>query len=392
MPLPSERGGSALPHMAQLDALRAFAALGVLFAHFSPQIRHLAPLHHMGVRLFFVLSGFLITGILLRCREVAETQGLGTWAVMKQFYARRFLRIFPLFYFTLIVAVAAGLDHARENAVWLLTYTVNFKMAITGQHIGPLTAYWTLAVEEQFYLVWPWVIMLVPKRWLLPAVLLTIALGPAWRSMGVALGFNDHAVAQVPLGCMDTLGMGALLALASSRWAMPGLRDRVVRVGLWVGLPLVLAMQAMVSLAFFATKGLRDALHDSAMALFFTWLVAGAAVGFTGLAARVLTWRPLLYVGTISYGVYVYHNYLWFIPHEKVNAALAPGMAGSLNRWFAGEGLGLLIPRVLVTIAVAALSWKFFEKPLNDLKRHFEYDKAKGPQKAERRQAALVAS
>jgi len=97
----------------------------------------------------------------------------------------------------------------------------------------------------------------------------------------------------------------------------------------------------------------------------------------------VLSWRPLLYVGTISYGVYVYHNYLWFIPHEKLNVAVSPGLAGSLNRWFAGEGLGLLVPRVLVTIGLAALSWKFFEKPLNDLKRHFEYDKAKGAQKTD---------
>jgi peptidoglycan/LPS O-acetylase OafA/YrhL len=177
---------------------------------------------------------------------------------------------------------------------------------------------------------------------------------------------------------------------------MAGARERVVRVGLWAGLPLVLAMQGMHSLAFSSTRHVRDALHDSAMALFFTWLVAGAAVGFRGAAGAALSWRPLLYVGTISYGVYVYHNYLWFIPHERINAALVgwfgggPGALAWMNRWFAGEGLGLFLPRIAVTIAVAALSWKVFEKPLNDLKRHFEYDKP--VKKAEVTRPALAAS
>src|SRR5687767_11038898 len=126
-------------HMLQLDAIRGIAALMVLVGHFAQHTRALAPIHQIGVRLFFVLSGFLITGILLRCRELSEVKGERTSSLMKRFYARRSLRIFPLFFFTLLAAIALDLEHARANAIWLLGSATNILVAVTGEYVGPLS-------------------------------------------------------------------------------------------------------------------------------------------------------------------------------------------------------------------------------------------------------------
>lgn len=409
LPARAESGG----HMVQLDAVRAIAALMVLVGHFSTHARWLAPTHHMGVRLFFVLSGFLITGILLRCRDLAELEGQGTWPVMKRFYARRFLRIFPLFYLTLLAAVALNLEHARANAGWLLSYTSNLRMALTGQSMGNLGPYWSLAVEEQFYLVWPWVIMLAPRRWLVPAIIATVLVGPLYRSsavlaqvwqmsQGLRQSFNLSAVRMPPLACLDTLGMGALLAWTSQKSVDPRWRRRLMAIALWVGLPFMLLMHGLHKFAFSDTVEVRECFRDTAWALFFTWLVGCAARGFDGAVGALLRWRTLAYIGTISYGIYVYHSFLWYIPHEKLNAWLAPHLAGwfaggaegalaFLNRHFAQSGYGLFLPRIALAMAVAALSWKLFEKPLNDLKRHFEYDQRRRPQPAVAEQPAAMA-
>ena len=393
---------AAVTHMVQLDAIRGLAALMVLVGHFSTHARGAAPIHQIGVRLFFVLSGFLITGILLRCRDMSELKDRGTWRLMKLFYARRFLRIFPLFLFTLLAAIALNLDHARANAAWLLGSATNILIAVRGTHVGPLSPYWSLAVEEQFYLVWPWVIMLVPRRWLVPVMIATVLVGPLYRtgavlvqmwqmSTGARHSMNFFAIEAPPFACMDTLAMGALLAWASQKSVDVRWRKLLMRLALWGGLPTMLLMQGLHTFAYSSSYLVRRCFFDASMALLFTWVVGRAATGFSGLAGSILTWRPLLYTGTISYGIYVYHSFLWYIPHEKFNAWLAPRIGGwfsggadgalaFLNTHFAQSGYGLFLPRVIVTFLLAALSWRILEKPLNDLKRHFEYGHKRRPQ------------
>src|SRR5262245_37077801 len=134
-----------------------------------------------GVDLFFVLSGFLITGILLACRRPLEDGLQSVGFTARRFYARRFLRIFPLYYAVLALAsVALTLEPAILASLW--TYTFNLVGAWKGALSGRLIShFWSLAVEEQFYLVWPWVILLVPRRALVPLVCATIAVGPLSR-------------------------------------------------------------------------------------------------------------------------------------------------------------------------------------------------------------------
>lgn len=143
---------NGLPRMPQLDALRGFAVVAVMYQHFAPGQRWLEylPLARLGVQLFFVLSGFLITGILLVARERVLSGESHTFE-LRQFYARRFLRIFPLYYAVVIAAAIAGLRGYVQPLLWQLSSSTNINNAIVGQWSGVSAHLWTLSAEEQFY-------------------------------------------------------------------------------------------------------------------------------------------------------------------------------------------------------------------------------------------------
>ncbi len=155
-----------------LDGLRALAVLAVVLEHFGPV--HLAELVHpgrLGVRLFFVLSGFLITGILLEARAAGGPAATGS--ILRAFFVRRALRLLPLFYVVLAISCVFS-PSVREGWLWHATYQTNHYIAILGGWPTAFAHAWSLAVEEQFYLVWPWIILLLPLR----------ALGPAMAGAG----------------------------------------------------------------------------------------------------------------------------------------------------------------------------------------------------------------
>src|SRR5581483_4089544 len=128
-------------HMRQLDSLRAFAVFLVLAAHTLntealPWGLSKVPVGEFGVQLFFVLSGFLITRILLDCRDVREAMSVGWWLPVRQFYARRFLRIFPLYYGVIAAALVVGIRDASRYWPWLISYTFNIYLAHTGEWVS----------------------------------------------------------------------------------------------------------------------------------------------------------------------------------------------------------------------------------------------------------------
>jgi peptidoglycan/LPS O-acetylase OafA/YrhL len=363
-------------HLAQLDGLRALAVFVVLIDHSHPRDYLLdlnVPWGEMGVNLFFVLSGFLITGILLRCRQLVE-QGTRTVAgALGSFYARRFLRIFPLFYATLLVLALCDYRDIRASLGWHFSYLSNVSFVISHSGRG-YPHFWSLAVEEQFYLVWPCLVLFTPRRLLMPLVLAGIAIGPLFR-LGVALVWPDNLLARIwlPFACFDTLGAGALLALISSRshpyrsWRKPALR-----LGLWLGGPL-LAVFLVLCAGHWFPRGMEVVLFRCAMGLFFFWLTARAAEGFSGWFGRLLVSRPLTYVGKISYGIYVIH---YFIPVLTVWALSRVGLSYPSDEAL-GRPLAIAFQFVLhtaVTVVLASASWYLFEKPLNDLKRYFPYE------------------
>ena len=368
--MPDER------RMSQLDGLRALAVLAVFVQHWGgglPDfVRRTGAAGSLGVQLFFVLSGFLITGILLRARNRRETLGQGTFFTIKQFYIRRFLRIFPLYYAFLIVLGALGLAGMATAYVgvtrpfwWHALYLTNVYVV---HHNGfpPVTGhFWTLAVEEQFYIVWPWLVLLLPGRWLKAALATTVVLCLGYRLIGIGQGWGALAISRLTPSCLNSLGGGALLAyfvessgLTGTRWRRP--------LG-WLAAAGLPCMIGGYVLGWPDKTGLGAALLEGiGVPTVLGWVVVRAAEGFSGVIGGALSARPMVYLGRISYGLYVIHF-------------IVPGMWGMLSEHV------VHIPEVLRTgvigfglygvtaVVLASLSWRYFESPLNRLKKRFPY-------------------
>jgi peptidoglycan/LPS O-acetylase OafA/YrhL len=360
--------------MPQLDALRFFAVLGVLLVHFwgpqkLPGVLGFLDWGALGVRLFFVLSGFLITGILVGCRDKADAFPGNTLFFIRQFYLRRFLRIFPIYYLVLGLVVAVDLPPARQVLIWLLTYTTNIYITINEHWLGPLGHFWTLAVEEQFYIIWPWLVLLAPRKWLVPIMLVIIPIAPAYRYSAATHYENDILYGGVTRGtltlaCLDGLGLGALLALVThSNLRMETIRKYLDRVILPIG---ILSFSLLLILQYYGGRArLFYTFGDLSAELVFCWVVGSASQGFKGMIGEILEFRPLAYLGKITYGIYVYHN---LVP------VLLVFVFGALGYEYQMSGVSNFLLSSAVTILIAALSWHFIERPINNLKHMFRYE------------------
>ena len=264
-------------HMPQLDGLRACAVMAVMAYHFLPAWNlNLGAI--LGVKLFFVLSGFLITGILLRSREAAENAGQSAGTTLRQFYIRRILRIFPLYYFVIGIALVLNLEPVREILPWLLTYTLNIHMANQGWFVDKFAHFWSLAIEEQFYLVWPWLILFAPKKLLLPVTIAFILTAPLYRAYEMLIGMHGLASFIFTPSCLDSLCMGALVAILTQP---AGGQERAKKFLNFFALP----AGFMGTLFFIFFQKILDprwgaVFFDLALALFFSWLVFCACAGF----------------------------------------------------------------------------------------------------------------
>ena len=378
-PIPTPPG-----RMSQLDGLRFFAILGVLVTHEwyadpFPWIFHNLDPGHVGVRLFFVLSGFLITGILLRCRRRSEEDGDRPWVLTRRFYARRALRIYPLYYAVLAVIIFVGIQPTRLLWPWLVTYTTNIYISVHHQWIGPSGIFWTLAVEEQFYVLWPLLVLFVPRRWLIPLLAGMIALAPIYRlyaSVHVPGDLlNGNTSGTFSLAVFDSLGMGALIAVLGDMDSTQTLLRRwLSRIAFPVG---AIAVLVLLAIAYYHGVTANFILGETGLALVLSWIVATASRGFTGPVGQVLGWAPICFLGKISYGIYVFHA---FVP------TLLLWMGHRVGLEFSGEPRLLNFALVsLTTIALAAASWRLFERPINGLKRYVPYrdDRRPAPVTAE---------
>jgi peptidoglycan/LPS O-acetylase OafA/YrhL len=357
--------GGSLKYMPQLDGLRAIAVAMVVVEHYKI-IQVGTSLY--GVKLFFVLSGFLITAILLGSRDAVQLGvSPGAGHAMRQFMIRRTLRIFPLYYLVVFGSLFLGISEAREYSPWMLTYTLNWKIAEQGWYMNHFAHLWSLAVEEQFYLFWPWIILLIPRKWLLAAVAVMIIAGPLYRLYHVLgwLYFGSEVSGLVvyvsTFSALDSLGMGALLAFAAK--APGGLRATSRR---WDVAALMSVGALFTLLVLPATGGasmVPIVVKDTLTAVIFAWVILRAARGVPGPIGRLLSAKPLVFVGTISYGVYVYHQLV---------AGAAPTVAAWLGVAFPASDLAGSLILIIVTLLVASISAHAFERPINRLKTRFE--------------------
>jgi peptidoglycan/LPS O-acetylase OafA/YrhL len=349
--------------MVQLDGLRAAAIAAVLIDHWSngAMIRIL-PLGLLGVRLFFVISGFLITGILLRTRAEAEAGKHSKAYGWRHFYIRRALRIFPIYYLTVAICAVFGPQSVRDSVGWHLLYASNFYVAKLGAWPPLVGHFWSLAIEEQFYLVWPWLILFFPRKLLPWTMGFIVLLAPAYRLIALRLGFNQLAVFVATPSAFDSLGLGAILALCDYQ---PSLKRAKLR---WVNPVFGAAIVCLMFLLLLQKMNVLDTARKVswyfAASLIFFCVVDRAATGMRNVVGRVLGSSVLVWIGKVSYGVYMYHPLI----NALINRIAQP--ASHVSYAFAA---GTIAAKAVATFAAAALSWYLIESPLLGLKRHFTY-------------------
>lgn len=359
------QSGYSLKYMPQLDALRALAVLAVMVHHFLPVDRDIPTdyitLGFLAVRLFFVLSGFLITGILLNYRSDARGNAL------RRFYLRRVLRIFPIYYLTLFVALALQVRPIQQGAFWHLTYLSNYVAPFHPEWMGPASHFWTLAVEEQFYFVWPFIILFVPRRHLARTIVGTIALAVVFRAFVLfILSTSIDTVGVFTVATIDSLGGGALLALFHYD---EKLRDRLPGLMKWFLIAGV-SILTLTTLLYIYKIGYRivHTILCLGVSFVFVVLVEKTARGFKGKTKTVMENPVVLYVGRISYGLYVYHNFMLAI------------VLYYLLKWTAVPDYRLVAVLATVsTFATAIVSWHVIERPLAQLKNRSSFNFRKTP-------------
>lgn len=373
------RSNSGSDYFKQLDGFRFVSVTSVMIFHFVHlRLVQSIPLGY-GVLFFFVLSSFLITRILLVAKQNNEALGQGHFFSLRQFYLRRALRIFPIYYLMVAFLLIINWKPSRDIMVYLLTYTINYKIG-SGYDVGNMGHLWSLAVEEQFYILFPFLIFFVPTRYLFGLLASITVLGVAARAALYLYESDNIYFSNFNfLSALDSLGMGGMLAYLSLYR-----RAEVIKV---VSNRMVFAAMALAFLVAMLTTysfntGTERFTFGNMVVLRFLfnalsfWILGWAVlIGYTGWLKLFLENSVVTYLGRISYGLYLYH---FFIP-GFLGVALAYLKIDALK----GDGTSMIIVRAclyaMVTVAVASVSWFLIEKPCNNLKRYVEYTRATDP-------------
>jgi peptidoglycan/LPS O-acetylase OafA/YrhL len=354
--------------MPELDGLRGVAILAVVIAHYFGEVPHGVPFltaGWLGVELFFVLSGFLIGGILMDNRSSPQ--------FFSTFYIRRAFRIVPIYYIVLAVVLLSSAALRNAHAAWVppsmppwlyFTYVQNIAMSASGTLDGFwLLPTWTLAVEEQFYLLLPLLVFLVPKRYVVALSLFAIVTGPVLRGLVFIAAHGQAAAAYSLLPCRwDALFLGVLAAYLYREPAV--LRNLLQRNALqWAALAGAWGVLfCAIADRMYGVK-LFDVLGYSFAALCFAGILLMAVSGLP--VRRRFENRMLGTLGRISYGLYLIHQPVLGLLHGWLRGALPED--GSLI------GLGVTLLALCVSAGIAWVSWTFFESKLVQFGHRWTY-------------------
>ena len=355
--------------LIQLDGLRFIAVLMVMIAHWlqwqwGNEFVKSIPFHY-GVVLFFVLSGFLITRILFYNRDEYILNKRNKLTLIKQFYIRRFLRIFPIYYILITLLFIIQYQNINEVVIWVITYTSNIHQSFYGEDLGNFNHLWSLAVEEQFYLFWPILILYLKPSKTPIVIILMIALAIIIRVYFYYHNYHWMANSYFTLSNMDSLGIGALLAYISlyrEQWLDSLSKPRLLYLS--IGFHASLFITASVS-AWFWYEAILDSFTFSCISALI--ILRAVQSKFTGLSRLFLENNFVCYCGKISYGLYLYHLFVPDIALQLFPKIEYYNEINALNKYI------LFFIYFAITFLIAHLSWLIIESPLNRLKAKFPY-------------------
>lgn len=373
-------------YIGALDGVRFLAVMLVVVDHWSGHTLGF-PAAYLGVCMFFVLSGFLITRILLNAKQKDDQLQRGHGFSFRQFYIRRTIRIFPIYYLTLTVLFVLNVPPVRDRIWWLVTYNTNNFIALKQTWLGTSDHLWSLAVEEQFYLFFPLLIFtLTFKR--IPSVLaFLVGFSVVLRWYFYIKGVSWIVPYVLMFTCLDAFGIGGLLAYyywtdnQNIRLFFMSWKPLIITTIAYVGILGINAqlpvsndteVHTIISVVFLR---LFEALLSVALIGKVAWGLPETADKASRYLNRFLMLPFVIYIGKISYGIYLYHNYIYNVYHTPPThptmrilhkiSELSPMLGQSV--WFR---IALLLP---VVIAISSVSWFLIEKPINALKERFGY-------------------
>jgi peptidoglycan/LPS O-acetylase OafA/YrhL len=352
-----------MKYYPKINGLRFIAIFLVLIEHFAYFIGKRITAGYYGVDLFFVISGFLVTSVLLATKKESFSDNY------VHFVGRRTLRIFPIYYFTIFILLIVGVDAVSKNLFSLLTYTYNYASIHNNISPNPVFQFWSLAVEEQFYLLWPFIVIPLKKK---PLVLLSII------SVVVIVGYSQLIFSIFPrlsaynyvslLTRMASLGLGALGAILATHNLLSEnfFKNKFIEYIILSLLILMLLLNYKIKL----------------LVLGFCSLYLVLKVSFFDLSYepfnKFLCNKYIMYIGTISYGIYVFHGPISYYFGQYIFDPFWNGIRfESLGKFSKLEWHPWIIKfplYSLLSIGVSALSFKYFETPILKLKdRIFRY-------------------
>ncbi len=354
-------------HIPALDGVRGIAIALVLLSHFmlrdyftNERAYFITQFGWIGVDLFFVLSGFLITGILLDSRRNEHY-----W---RNFYRRRVLRILPLYYFVVFITWLTVLFFEKypesfDSYAWFFTFTPNLGMGLKNNylnhsHIFNLNHLWSLAIEEQFYLFWPLIVRYVPMRSLAILCLVLIAMGTGLRHLtdhiiGTELSISSYTL---PFCRMDGLAAGSFLAVA---FRLDWLQN--VSFSRWVARFLFCWMGLLVMRNFII--GTQQSLYTESALFFASLLFLALNPSERGITRRICENQFLQHLGKYSYGLYVFHHMFEYVWRKGFGDWL---LASNLHP-VVGQTLFILLA-FGGTYLLARVSWVLIEQPFLRMK------------------------
>ena len=362
-------------YLKQIDSLRALAILMTLCIHWVPDsgITTRIPYMHLGVDLFFTISGFLITSILLKTKVSYPKPN--KFIVIKNFIIRRSLRLFPIYYlfllsFVLLSATTGFWLWKKGYGINYFTYTSNILFYLKGLQSKLFNHTWSLGVEEQFYLLWPWLVVFLPLNIFKKVILVFISIGIFSYLYYYIIHTEIIPVDQtskirmLPFSNFHTLGAGALLAYLWLYCKSNKLFDHFInfaKVYLLISI-IIFVFLYENNVLFSLPIALIYSMRETFLSVVLFFLLLSTIIGWKGLIGVAVDNSCVQYIGRISYGIYLYHKPVPFLLSLFI---LKLGL--NVHNSFV-----LILSYIIITVLIATLSYKYIEKPFLNLKRKFD--------------------